>query len=36
VFVEPEKLLPKACSPGASVCMLTPKDADVCRTGPLT
>ncbi len=30
VFVEPEKLLPKACSPGASVCTLTPKGGTVC------
>jgi len=30
VFIEPEKLLPNACSPGASVCTLTPKGGATC------
>jgi len=36
VFVEPEKLLPNTCSPGTSVCTLTPSDGAVCRIGSLT
>ncbi len=35
VFVEPEKLVPKGCSPGASVCALTPKGGDACAVAPL-
>lgn len=33
VFVQPEKLLPKVCSPGASVCTLTPKGGATCTVG---
>ena len=36
VFVEPEKLLPKGCSPGASVCILTPKGGATCAVESLT
>ena len=35
-FLEPEKLLPNACSPGASVCTLAPGNHAACREGALT